>query len=71
VVKAGFGKRRKMLRNALSELVPDAEALDAAFKNAGTDSAARAETLSVEEFIALADAIHEVGSVASEDPVRT
>jgi 16S rRNA (adenine1518-N6/adenine1519-N6)-dimethyltransferase len=57
VVKAGFGKRRKMLRNALSSLVPDAEALDAAFTKAGVKSEARAETLSVEAFIALADAL--------------
>jgi 16S rRNA (adenine1518-N6/adenine1519-N6)-dimethyltransferase len=58
-VKAGFGQRRKMLRNALSALVPDAGALDAAFERAGVKGTARAETLSVEEFIALADAIYE------------
>jgi len=56
-VKAGFGQRRKMLRNALSALVPDPEALDAAFGRAGVKGTARAETLSVEEFIALSDAI--------------
>jgi 16S rRNA (adenine1518-N6/adenine1519-N6)-dimethyltransferase len=59
-VKAGFGKRRKMLRNALSALVPDANALEAAFARAGVKGTARAETLSVEEFIALADAIAEI-----------
>jgi 16S rRNA (adenine1518-N6/adenine1519-N6)-dimethyltransferase len=57
VVKAGFGQRRKMLRNALSSLVPDAGALDAAFTRAGVSGEARAETLSVSAFIALADAI--------------
>jgi 16S rRNA (adenine1518-N6/adenine1519-N6)-dimethyltransferase len=57
VVKAGFGKRRKMLRNALSELVPDADALADAFARAGVAGTARAETLSVAKFIALADAI--------------
>jgi 16S rRNA (adenine1518-N6/adenine1519-N6)-dimethyltransferase len=56
-VKAGFGQRRKMLRNALSALVPDPGALDAAFARAGVKGTARAETLSVEEFIALSNAI--------------
>jgi 16S rRNA (adenine1518-N6/adenine1519-N6)-dimethyltransferase len=58
VVRAGFGQRRKMLRNALSALVPDADALTAAFELAGVKGTARAETLSVEEFIALSDALH-------------
>jgi 16S rRNA (adenine1518-N6/adenine1519-N6)-dimethyltransferase len=58
VVRSGFSQRRKMLRNSLSSLVPDADALATAFDIAGVDSAARAETLSVEQFIALADAIH-------------
>ncbi|MDR1292658.1 MAG: 16S rRNA (adenine(1518)-N(6)/adenine(1519)-N(6))-dimethyltransferase RsmA [Clostridiales Family XIII bacterium] len=57
VVKNSFGQRRKMLRNSLSSLVPDAGALSAAFEKAGVKATARAETLSVEEFIALADAI--------------
>jgi 16S rRNA (adenine1518-N6/adenine1519-N6)-dimethyltransferase len=67
VVRAGFGKRRKMLRNALAALVPDANALDAAFARAGVKGTARAETLSVGEFVALADAI---GEVAPTPPPR-
>ncbi|MDR0596141.1 MAG: 16S rRNA (adenine(1518)-N(6)/adenine(1519)-N(6))-dimethyltransferase RsmA [Clostridiales Family XIII bacterium] len=57
-VRAGFGQRRKMLRNALSALVPDAGALGAAFARAGVEGTARAEALSVEQFIALSDEIN-------------
>jgi 16S rRNA (adenine1518-N6/adenine1519-N6)-dimethyltransferase len=59
VVKNSFGQRRKMLRNSLSSLVPDADTLSAAFERAGVKGTARAETLSVEEFVALADAIND------------
>jgi 16S rRNA (adenine1518-N6/adenine1519-N6)-dimethyltransferase len=58
VVKAGFGQRRKMLRNSLSALVPEREALAEAFELAGVEETARAETLSVQKFIALSDAVH-------------
>ncbi|MDR1496272.1 MAG: 16S rRNA (adenine(1518)-N(6)/adenine(1519)-N(6))-dimethyltransferase [Clostridiales Family XIII bacterium] len=68
VVRAGFSKRRKMLRNALAALVPNADALEAAFVQAGVKGTARAETLSVEEFIALADAVHDLS--ASSDVVN-
>jgi 16S rRNA (adenine1518-N6/adenine1519-N6)-dimethyltransferase len=57
-VRAGFGQRRKMLRNALSALVPDSSALGAAFERAGVEGTARAEALSVEQFIALSDEIN-------------
>lgn len=49
VVAAAFGRRRKTLRNALAGVL-DAEAIRAA----GVDPGARAETLGVEEFAALA-----------------
>jgi 16S rRNA (adenine1518-N6/adenine1519-N6)-dimethyltransferase len=64
VVKSSFGQRRKMLRNSLSSLVPDANALCAAFDKAEVKGTARAETLSVEEFVALADAIGDFGYIA-------
>jgi 16S rRNA (adenine1518-N6/adenine1519-N6)-dimethyltransferase len=57
VIKAGFGQRRKMLRNALKEIAGSAERLEAAFENSGVKGTARAETLDVEEFIALSDAL--------------
>jgi 16S rRNA (adenine1518-N6/adenine1519-N6)-dimethyltransferase len=65
VVKTGFGQRRKMLRNPLSQIVSDKEKLSAAFRNAGVAETARAETLSVEEFIALSDAIKDVISAGA------
>jgi len=48
LVKAAFAQRRKTLRNNLKGLLTEAEISDA-----GIDPSARAETLSVEEFIAL------------------
>jgi 16S rRNA (adenine1518-N6/adenine1519-N6)-dimethyltransferase len=51
VVAAAFSQRRKTLRNALADLVaPDA------FAAAGIDPQRRGETLSVQEFVALAGA---------------
>ena len=47
---AAFGQRRKMLRRSLQALPAALEALDAL----GIDPARRAETLSVEEFVAVA-----------------
>jgi 16S rRNA (adenine1518-N6/adenine1519-N6)-dimethyltransferase len=52
VVAAAFGQRRKTLRNALSPLA-DASALEAV----GIDPGARGETLSVADFVRLADAL--------------
>ncbi|HEY0106433.1 MAG TPA: rRNA adenine dimethyltransferase family protein, partial [Rhizomicrobium sp.] len=54
VTAAAFGQRRKMLRQSLKSLVPDAEAL---IRGAGIDPTARAENLSVAEFAALARAV--------------
>lgn len=51
IVGAAFSQRRKMLRGSVKAFVP-AEA----FVKAGVDPARRGETLSVAEFIALADA---------------
>jgi 16S rRNA (adenine1518-N6/adenine1519-N6)-dimethyltransferase len=51
VVQAAFGQRRKTLRNALRALE-----LDAALHRSGIDPSRRGETLSVAEFVRLADA---------------
>lgn len=51
VTAAAFNQRRKMLRAALRSLWPDA---DAKLQQAGIDPTRRAETLSIEEFCALA-----------------
>ncbi len=54
VTAAAFGQRRKMLRSSLKTLGVDAGALIAA---AGVDPTARAETLEVAQFCALARAL--------------
>ena len=53
VTRAAFGQRRKMLRRALRGLTADPQAL---LQGAGIPPEARAETLSVAEFCALARA---------------
>ncbi|HEY5237410.1 MAG TPA: 16S rRNA (adenine(1518)-N(6)/adenine(1519)-N(6))-dimethyltransferase RsmA [Rhizomicrobium sp.] len=53
VTAAAFGQRRKMLRQSLKTLTPDADAL---IRVAGLDPTARPEQLSVTEFAALARA---------------
>ena len=61
VVRAAFGQRRKMLRNALGTLAGarglDAAGLEAAFAAAGVDPRARAETLDLDAFGRLAQAL--------------
>jgi 16S rRNA (adenine1518-N6/adenine1519-N6)-dimethyltransferase len=53
VVATAFGQRRKMLRNTLKGIISEAE-----LKALGIAPTARAETLSVAEFIAIADATY-------------
>lgn len=53
VTRAAFGQRRKMLRTSLKTLEIDAGALLA---ECGIDQTARAETLDIEQFCALAEA---------------
>ncbi len=57
VVKMAFGARRKTLGKALGGLAASREALFEAFAKAGIDPRRRAETLSVEEFALLTDAL--------------
>lgn len=52
VVVAAFSQRRKTLRNALSELLSAAQ-----IESAGVDPAARAETLTLEQFASLGAAL--------------
>lgn len=54
VVAQAFGQRRKMLRASLRGLVPD---IEAALEAAGIAPTRRAESVSVEEFCALARAV--------------
>jgi 16S rRNA (adenine1518-N6/adenine1519-N6)-dimethyltransferase len=52
IVAAAFSQRRKTLRNALRSLAADAD-----FASSGIDAGARGETLSVADFVRLADGI--------------
>lgn len=61
VVKAAFSQRRKTLRNSLSSLGCDKALIKQALEAAGIEDFRRAETLSVAEFVALADAFYEGG----------
>lgn len=61
VVKAAFSQRRKTLRNSLSSLGCDKALIKQALEAAGIEDSRRAETLSVAEFVALADAFYEEG----------
>lgn len=59
LVQAAFGKRRKMLRNALTPetLGLDHARVQKAFQSAGIDDRRRGETLSLEEFVRLSNAL--------------
>lgn len=57
VVKAAFGQRRKTLNNALKTLNMDNTLLQQALQEVEIDGTRRGETLSVDEFVALSNAI--------------
>lgn len=57
VIDAAFAQRRKTIRNSMSSSGFDKAALDAAFLACGIAPTARAETLSVEDFVRLAEAL--------------
>jgi len=52
IVAAAFGQRRKTLRNALAGVTDEAQ-----LRAAGIDPSARGETLSVDDFVRLANAL--------------
>ena len=57
VIDAAFAQRRKTIRNSMSASGFGKGALDAAFAACGISSTCRAETLSPEDFVRLADAL--------------
>jgi 16S rRNA (adenine1518-N6/adenine1519-N6)-dimethyltransferase len=61
VIKAGFGNRRKTLKNALaaSELNMDPNTAKRVLETSGIDPVRRAETLTVEEFVTLSNTLIE------------
>lgn len=63
-VKAAFSQRRKTLRNSLQSLGLDKALIASALAEVGIDDARRAETVSVAEFVALADAFYEKGGLS-------
>ncbi len=58
VVKAAFSQRRKTLRNALKQLDISREHVEKVFARTGIDLGRRAETLSIQDFGALADSLY-------------
>jgi 16S rRNA (adenine1518-N6/adenine1519-N6)-dimethyltransferase len=57
VVDAAFAHRRKVLRGALRDLAGSAEAAESALRQAGVDALTRGESLSVEDFARIAEAL--------------
>lgn len=57
VVKAAFGQRRKTFNNALKSMGIDKEQVQLVLQAAGIDGTRRGETLSLQEFAAVADAV--------------
>ncbi len=55
LVRAGFGKRRKTLRNALTALFDDADRASAILRRAGIHTSTRAEQLSGSDWLRLAE----------------
>lgn len=72
VVRAAFGQRRKMLRNALVARGMVAAEAEAACRDAGIDPRRRGETLSLQEFAVLSAAMRTRGrgNLASGDLKR-
>jgi 16S rRNA (adenine1518-N6/adenine1519-N6)-dimethyltransferase len=62
VVDAAFAHRRKALRGALRELAGSAERATAALDGAGVDPLARGESLGVEQFVRIAEALEALGT---------
>ncbi len=69
VVDAAFAHRRKVLRGVLRSLAP-AEAVDAALAGAGVDPLARGESLRVEDFARIAEALPWGALPSKEGPWR-
>ncbi|GAA4089395.1 16S rRNA (adenine(1518)-N(6)/adenine(1519)-N(6))-dimethyltransferase RsmA [Nocardioides kongjuensis] len=58
VIDASFAQRRKALRGALRTLAGSAEQAEAALRTAGIDPLTRGEALGIDEFVAIAVALH-------------
>lgn len=67
VVDAAFAQRRKALRGVLRSLAP-AERVDAALEQAGISPLARGETLAVEDYVRIAEALDSQEPQEPQDP---
>ncbi|TNM46147.1 16S rRNA (adenine(1518)-N(6)/adenine(1519)-N(6))-dimethyltransferase RsmA [Nocardioides albidus] len=63
VIDAAFAHRRKALRGVLRTLAGGAEQAEAALRTAGIDPLTRGEALGIDEFVAIAVALHEAAAV--------
>ena len=72
IVRASFGKRRKTLMNSLlsAELFSSRESGEQIFREASLDPIRRPETLSVEEFVRLANVFSEMSPVKTKGLVE-
>ena len=57
LMRAGFGKRRKTLQNSLLSVLGERDAVSRACADAGIDPGARAEALTIAQWIELAEAV--------------
>ena len=67
IVDAAFAQRRKALRGVLRSLAP-AGAVDAALAEAGVDPLARGESLTVEDFVRIAEALPQSSEQQPDQP---
>lgn len=72
IVRAAFGQRRKMLRNALlhAGIITEPARLERILADADIDPMRRGETLDLEEFARLADHLHSMGA-GDPDPASS
>jgi 16S rRNA (adenine1518-N6/adenine1519-N6)-dimethyltransferase len=70
VIRAAFGQRRKTLRNALRHAGWPADARDAALAACGIAGERRGETLALEEFARLSDALPALAPADSQSDIR-
>jgi 16S rRNA (adenine1518-N6/adenine1519-N6)-dimethyltransferase len=71
VIDAAFAHRRKALRGALRGLVTSGEDASAALTAAGVEPMARGESLTVEQFARIAEALDDTPRRSSSPPLRS
>jgi 16S rRNA (adenine1518-N6/adenine1519-N6)-dimethyltransferase len=70
VIRAAFGRRRKTLRNALRHAGWSARAVDAALGASGIEGGRRGETLTLEEFGRLSEALPALEAADRDSDIR-